>query len=68
MICCCNFLIEKACYSDDTILKLKIIMAFLCCATFCSFTACLLDIWGPKKKIFQLFRSNSIGNIVSGNC
>lgn len=57
--------LKKACYSDDTILKLKIIMAFLCCATFCSFTACLLDIWGPKKKIFQLFRSNSIGNIVS---
>lgn len=57
--------LKKLCYSDDTILKLKIIMAFLCCALFCSFTACLLDIWGPKKRIFQLIRSNSIGNIVS---
>ena len=59
-------LIGKQCYSEDTILKLKIIMAFLCCATFTSFAACLLDIWGPRKRIFQLFRSNSIGNVVSG--
>lgn len=57
--------LKKACYSADTILKLKITMGFLCCGAVFSFFSCLLDIWGPNKRIFQMFRSNSIGNIIT---